>query len=252
VQTVRDSSRERLYLRGPKEVDQQMAWVLTREHRNPKHLPLREQDGSDWTHRIEFDGPLSAEARSTLSVLQSALTLSRREELRIALALDFHMVPTDGVDPQLWPHTEAGSLLNRAKYRGSAEALTELGTRLSGIATRHALYTLADVVLSVPGHDSSQVSFGERLAHAVASNLSLPLVSATCSVNRRPQAKSGEATADLESLFSVDPSVQGQVCLIVDDVYRSGSSMVAVARAAQRSSARACIGIAATRTLRAS
>lgn len=250
VAGVRGSTRERLYLRGPAEVAKQVMWTLERLKRNPRSLPLRDQDGSEWTHRLEFDGPLPEVVANTLSVLKSALTLVEREPLHTAMALDFHTVPVDGIDPREWPRTEVGSLVYRGKYRGSSEALNSLSDRLAEIASRHELYQATDLVLSVPGHDASQQSFGEKLAYEVAQKIDVPILKTECSQEHRPEAKSGLETSELESLFSVDASVQDRVVLIVDDVYRSGSTMSAVARSAERVGARGRLGLVGARTLK--
>jgi hypothetical protein len=156
VRRVRQSTRERLYLRGPAEVMKQVEWVLERLGRNPARLALREEDGSEWTHRLEFDGPLPDAAADTLAVLKSALTLVEKKALHVAMALDFHTAPVDGVDSREWPRTEVGSLVFRGKYRDSLEAQRSLSDRLADVASRHELYGATDVVLSVPGHDASQ------------------------------------------------------------------------------------------------
>jgi adenine/guanine phosphoribosyltransferase-like PRPP-binding protein len=250
VRAVKNSTRERLYLRGPAEAATQVTWSLERLERNPRRLPLRKEDGSEWTDRLEFDGPLPEAVADTLSVLQSALTLVKRKPLHVAMALDFHTVPIDGVDPQQWPRTEVGSLVYRAKYRGNREALASLSDRLADIAARHELYQATDLVLTVPGHDVSRQSFGERLAYDVAKRIGVPMIKTGCSQELRPEAKSGLETAELESLFSVDRSVRDGVVLIVDDVYRSGSTMSAVAHAAERAGARGRLGLVGARTLK--
>jgi hypothetical protein len=90
---VKNSTRERLYLRGPEEIAKQVLWMLDRLGRDPRKLRLREQDGSDWTHRFEFDGPFPEEIAKTLALQKSALTLVAREPLHVGMALDFYSVP---------------------------------------------------------------------------------------------------------------------------------------------------------------
>jgi len=250
VRKVKNSTRERLYLRGPTEVATQVRWMLERLERNPKELALRDEDGSDWTHRLEFDGPLPDAVARTLAVLQSVLTLVDKEPLHVATALDFYTVPVDDIDPLEWPQTEVGSLIYRGKYRGNQDALAALSARLADVVTRHELYQATDSILTVPGHDTLRQSFGEQLAYDVATRIGVPIVKTDCSQAQRPEAKSGLETTELESLFSVDGSVRDRVVLIVDDVYRSGSTMSAVARAAECAGARGRLGLVGARTLK--
>lgn len=247
---VTNSDRVRLYLRGPDEVQQQVFWLLQKQRRNPTRLALRDQDRSDWTHRLEFDGPMSVELKELLGLLQSILTLTRRPELHIALALDFYTVPQEDTDPQQWPKTTAGSLVRSAKHRGSASAYEALTERLAAAVRAHDLYAGADVVLTVPGHKCGRASFGVVLARAVAQAIGKPILETGCSLDERPEAKAGGSTEELEKVFSVDPSVAGRVALIVDDVYRTGRSMGAVAACARHMGARGVLGLAGARTLR--
>jgi predicted amidophosphoribosyltransferase len=69
----------------------------------------------------------------------------------------------------------------------------------------------------------------------------------------RPEAKSlsrGASAALLEDQFIVPPEIRGRSALIVDDVFRSGGSMMAVARAAHEAGAREIFGICPARTMR--
>jgi predicted amidophosphoribosyltransferase len=143
-----------------------------------------------------------------------------------------------------------GSLIHRGKYRGSPDALEGLSSRLADAASQHALFQATDVVLSVPGHDSSKQSFGEGLAYEVAKKIGVPLLITKCSESLRAEAKAGLETEELADLFTVDPSAHNQVVLIIDDVYRSGATMSAVARAAARAGARGRLGLVGARTLR--
>ena len=50
--------------------------------------------------------------------------------------------------------------------------------------------------------------------------------------------------------FIVPVEIRGRSALIVDDVFRSGGSMVAVAKAAREAGAQEIFGICPTRTMR--
>jgi adenine/guanine phosphoribosyltransferase-like PRPP-binding protein len=247
---VQNSDRLRLYLRGPDEVERQIFWLLRKQQRNPERLRLRDEDDPDWTHRLEFDGPLSAELQRMLGLLQTILTLTKRRNLAIGLALDFYMAPDPELDPMSWPKTTAGSLVNSAKHRRNGNAYEALVDQLVEVVFAHDLYSGADVILTVPGHTASKESFGVILAQGVALKAGKPVLETQCSEDERPPAKDGGETSDLEALFSVNASVADKVALIVDDVYMSGRSMGAVATAARRARAKGVVGLVGARTLK--
>jgi len=160
------------------------------------------------------------------------------------------MEPEEGVDSFQWPRTEIGALVYRAKYRRDETALEILSERLAAVATTNELFRATDYVLTVPGHKPAQESFGEVLAAQVAAKVGVPVLKTRCSLAERPEAKSGIGTTELESHLDIDRAVGGKVVLVVDDLYRSGSSLAAVAKAATRSGARGRLGLVGARTLR--
>lgn len=255
VKKLRDeSSAERyIYLCGPDEVATQVRWLLDYYGLEPKELELRDRDRKQWSHRLSANGPVPAGMRQVLDLLKDVMSLPVREGLDIALTLDFYKNPDDEVDSYQWPNTEAGELVNRAKYRGSAGARDKLVARMAEVARGHAFYRAADFVLPVPGHDASKVSFGESLAKRVAGALALPLAEVRCKRATRPPAKDrgAEEPGSLEDEFQVVTPLGGGIALIVDDVWRTGDSMNGVGLAARRANARAVVGLTATRTMRA-
>jgi hypothetical protein len=246
------SGRRRLYLCGPQEVSTQLWWLLQRCGRNPRELPLRERDRAEWSHRIEFDGDLPAEVESALELLKRVVSIPVREPLDIALTLDFYKAPDPDIDPMKWPNTPAGELVHKSKYHQSAVARTALAAELARVVDEHPLYKLADYVLPVPGHDARELSCGVDLARRVASAAEIPLIKVATARAQRPQAKEqvkGEQN-DLSDEFSIADDLTDKVVLIIDDVYRSGQSMHAVATVAKSVGARRVLGLSGARTLK--
>ena len=149
--------------------------------------------------------------------------------------------------------TPAGSLVHMAKYYGYPEALDALGSALAKVINGHALLKTADVIVSVPGHDTSRVSFGEHVAAAVAKKTGKPLIAATAAHTSRPAAKEREKVEggiDLEDEFTLPDDVDSRGVIIIDDVYRSGQTMEAVAKAAKEAGAERVYGLVGARTMR--
>jgi predicted amidophosphoribosyltransferase len=176
----------------------------------------------------------------------------------LALALDWYKDPVQGTDPRSWPNTQAGELVSSGKYRyrqqaGPQEAAGRaLAAMLCDAIYRHAVLGCATVILNVPGHDSTRLSFGSRLAATVARDTGKPMSRVMTRSAYRPESKFGgtELARMLEDEFSVSEQVRSQSVLIVDDVIRSGTSMAAVAKAARASGARQVLAICAARTIR--
>lgn len=124
---------------------------------------------------------------------------------------------------------------------------------MCGVVTRHTLLNQVEVVLDVPGHDSSQVSFGSRMAATVARDLKLERAKVKSRDEFRTPSKNMTATQQAELIsgrFYMERSIQGCAALIVDDVFRSGASMGEAARTALNAGASAVYGICAVRTMR--
>lgn len=241
-----------LYLLGPREVAWQAKWML--EPLASEWFNLTRDPTKEWTQRIRIHGPLPDEVKGTLDLLTEVVTLPVRAHLDIAIALDLYKTVVPDVDPMKWPNTRAGEMVSRAKYYEDDDAYRSLVAALAGVASRHSVYAAADFVCSVPGHDTTRTSIGEHLAADVAKRLGKPLVAPRAARERRPAAKDRdefEKRMSLDAEFSFEPgSVANRIILIVDDVYRTGDTMAAVAHAAKRGGADRVLGLAGAKTLR--
>lgn len=250
VKRAPSSEERRIYLCGPDEVAVQAEWVL--QSRGCRRLGLEPHQRSEWTHRLGTDGPVSADVRGMLDLLTEVVTLQANSPVDAALALDFYKDPDSHYDPMQWANTAAGDLVNRGKYWGSVTARNALAEQLADVINRHPVYRAADVVISVPGHDSTVIGFGQRLAAVVARETDKTFSPTTGRSQERPAMKNREAgeVMDLTNEFIVGPEAQGRVVIVVDDVYRGGDTMRAVALAARRAGAVAVLGLVGARTMR--
>lgn len=205
-----------------------------------------------YTDALFFDGPPTTDLQRMLDLLTEVLTFRKIDELSLGLSLDFYSRPSE--DPWAvddFKRTDAGQLVHVGKYwKSDADAQEragrELSDRLAHVARRHPTYRRADRVIAVPGtkHD-----FGERLARGVAKRLDLPVCTAVCDAENHSEAKEGHSSYALEP-YHLPVSVDDEVVIVVDDVYRSGRTMRSVADAAWTAGAAKVLGLVGARTLR--
>lgn len=256
---VADTGRVRLYVGAPASVAQQVRACVARWH--ARTLPIPDELGQEYTDCFEMDGPLPPEVEGLLKLLAEILTLEVASELDAAFALDFYKVPPADELADRWQNTEPGELVAQAKHQRGVKvnetAQREIARRLASVVSRHPLMHRVDAVVSVPGSKTRYWSAGERIAKKVANELKLPMVRTTGKHAERPQAKARghedyEAPADLDMLeeFAVSLAAGQHSVLIVDDVYRTGTTMRGVAAAARGSGAESVYGLVCARTLR--
>jgi pyrimidine operon attenuation protein/uracil phosphoribosyltransferase len=246
-----------LWLRGSIDVVRQVQ-AVDPEYRR---LPNSTVGSSGWTHALFSPEPeVKLLVRSLLDLLTEILSIpTSSSAIDLAVALDWHKVVIEGMDSNDWPRTEVGNLVWLGKYRyrerpkPQAAAGHALTGRICSVIDRHALLKAANIILDVPGHDSERVSFGPRLADAVARCKNLPFIRVQSRSPFRPQAKdlTGTGLAQvLDNEFAVPVDIRGRSVLIVDDVIRTGGSIAAVGKAARRAGASTVFGVAVTRTRR--
>lgn len=248
-------SGHHLWLRGSDESVQQVRSVepAYQPAEMPRPAPLQ------WTHVLWAPGSLGHDTQLLLDLLSTVITLPELPHTHSAVVIDWYKIPQDGVDPYSWANTDVGDLVNRGKYRTKFDPVLqtqvgrELCAQMCDVVTIHPLLRAAHAVLDVPGHDSSHVSFGSRVAATVARDTQKTFVKVGTRDAFRPPAKSiiaAERAAALQGQFSVGVSLEGQDVIIVDDVFHSGQSMAAVANAAVTAGARTVYGFCAVRTMR--
>ncbi len=252
---VDHSSGHHLWLRGSDEIAAQVLAAFP----TYRGQPLPASASTAWTHVSTGPARLLETTRDLLNLLKSVISLPNPTGIKTALALDWYKQPVDGLDAHSWPNTEIAELVSRGKYlyANNNERQTEVGrdvvARVCDVVTRHPLLNQANLVLNVPGHDSSRVSFGSRMADTVAIYLGLEKAHVKSRDEFRPASKNMTAAQQAELVsgrFYMERSVRGYTALIVDDVFRSGSSMGETARTAISAGVSVVYGVCAVRTMR--
>lgn len=243
-----------LWLRGPASVARQIRKIA------PHYQDLCGiAADSGWTHALySTEANPNDEVQNALEVLPEILTLQRCPKLDFALALDWYKIPDNTVDSYAWRNTPNGELVHRGKYlyKNNREEQSKVGMQLvqnmCDVFPRHSALDRATVVLDVPGHDSERLSFGSRLASTVANATGKTMVKVCSKSKFRPEAKNLTAPERLEIFrdeFFITDDIRGSRVVIIDDVYKSGTSMGAVADTARQAGAFTVVGFAAVRTL---
>jgi hypothetical protein len=239
-----------LYLRGSDEVAHQFGLL-----NGDECIPISDQHmrSKNWSHGYRFPQGMSFESHRMANHLKEVLsmTLARNASIDCAIAFDWYKIPPE-VQTARWDNTETGELVYRGKYYSPSQAKDRARAALSEkyllFLQRHPLYSPCKTIITVPGHNADGSSFGETMAREVAGLAGNRLVLTASRNGPRPQAKAGSQPPTADQ-FNIPTRLTGDVILL-DDVYKSGGSMNAVAEAAKRAGASRVFGIAAVRTMR--
>lgn len=233
-------------LKGPDEVVEQ---ILLTSDPACKRLRLRESAKKRWTHGLYFRGGVPEETLELCEDLSSWLSIPTTENVDISLSLDWYKKIDSSGDLK---DTDIGELVHFRKYtpypnsNTASKQMNELVDLLSEAIQAHPLYANADFISTPPGHKGDGSSFGELLGSSVARKTKKDFVRMQGPV--RPQRKEG-SVALVRDDFSLQQVVPGTLILI-DDVFRSGTTLESAARAARRAGASQVLTLTAVRTLR--
>ncbi|MFF8805014.1 phosphoribosyltransferase [Streptomyces omiyaensis] len=235
-----------LYLLGPEEAAEQVRMTgLCME------IAVPEARSRTFTHAFRFHESNTNALRSMCNLLKEALSLTTKPDLDCAIAFDWYKIPPENNSPK-WPNTPTGELIYRGKYYSSGMERTtarrELAAKYVQILNEHPLYRECTQIVTIPGHKADGNSFGEQLATTVAEKSGKELIPTQSPGGPRPQAKEGPSQVGAEH-FAMPKALTGDV-IIIDDVYRSGTTMSAVAKTAKMAGANRTLGLAAVRTMR--
>lgn len=244
----RTTGQHYVYLRGTGQMARQV--MLAYGESECRVGPVPADKAQQFTHRVAVPRAASNADRDMLELLMEILTVECIAPVDAALALDWHTIPDPEVDSMHWEKTEIGHLVRRAKYGENNEFGRELAARMIEVIERHPAYAAADAIVTVPSHNAGGRRFSERLANTIAKGIKKPIVWTEAAHPQRAAAKDGLGV-DLSDEFTVPATgVSGKRVIVIDDLYMSGRTMRAVARAAKDSGAALILGLTATRTLK--
>jgi len=243
------SARRRLYICGPEEA---MVQIRLASVGNFVEFKLSDNRLAEFTHALEYSHGIPANVLTLVEQLESLLTLKSTKHLDFAVTLDWYKIPSDDQPADQWPNTPTAELVRRGKYyqldSQNLQASQTLALELTDVINAHPLLANAPILATVPGHKADGKSFGETVAKLVAKKTGKKLVLTESIGGPRPQAKE-ESGRELENAFKFPAPVTGEA-IILDDVYRTGTSLRAAALAARQAGAHRVYGLTAVRTMR--
>lgn len=231
---------------GPKEIaDLLLAWYAS----SCSRISLSDKGAESWTDAIRFPSGVPDGLPDLLQRLQGWLTLSARPDVNLGTSIDWFK-RADELGNLV--NTDMGRRVNFTKYApypngsSSRQARGELYDAMVDLVENHPVYASTRLVTSPPGSAGDGNSFGERLGRAVAQRTGKRYI-VTTGPARPPQKEEGERV--VRDDFVLSESVSERI-LVIDDVFYTGITLDATARAARRAGATEVITLTAARTLR--
>ena len=194
-----------------------------------------------------------------LNLLHWSVTIS--DDADESHALQVHEVPPgDGEEESSkWAHTEMGLMVNQAKsydmMSGDRPTAVRLADQLVYWIKGHPRYRSADVVVAPPaGNSNKRFDLPGLLAGLIADTLDMAHITGRKTRETRPQKEAGdnpeELAENVHDSMVVEEDLSGRITLIVDDLYRSGSTVCELVRACKAAGASAVLALAATKAAR--
>lgn len=168
--------------------------------------------------------------------------------------------PRKGADPDAvdFRHTRVGKMVRRAKSyshnTGDAVAATELtDTVMRYWMERHPRYMRADIMIpAAPGNPHKRFDLPLFMATRLAANLGKELVKCSKPQSSPPQKSSGDDLevlhANIAGKISVGSNLFGKTVIVLDDIYKSGSTIREIVRACRAAGAKEVLSLTATKT----
>lgn len=199
------------------------------------------------------------ELEQFLTVLHWSLTIA--DDADESHALQVHDLPpsASGSMDGEWRRTEIGQLVNRAKSydsaSGSEPVAQTLTDRFIYWIAAHPRYRKAGVIVSPPAGNPTKVfDLPDLVAGKIASKLGMIHISSFQTRETLPQKEVGDnlsaLVANVYFSMSVQNNLSNDTVLVIDDLYRSGSTACELVRACKQAGASTTLILAATKAAR--
>ena len=198
--------------------------------------------------------PDMAVLESFLDLLKYNITII--DDLDESHALAPHYLPPTDDNPE-WARTGVADLVYSAKdysrqspvaYQGSADMLAD---ELGRFIRQHPRYSKADIIMSAPSSDPRRTS---DLPSYLCSRLGISLGERIEQAERiwevPPQKEDDPDERDQAHSIQVNASLQGRRCILLDDLYESGNTLLELGRACRQAGASEVLGLTATKNAR--
>ena len=192
----------------------------------------------------------SEPTRAFLELLRGSVTIDDDAVMSHALGLHWFA--------DIKERSQLGDLVEQAKDYGRHNPSDPLAVEQIQSATlswlaQHPMTASVDAVAAIPGTQPKDFDLPAALAEAISERLGKRRLWLR-SRNQKPQkGRSGPTSSSarkLGALMNADRDAFGRRVLLVDDLYRSGNTMMAGVRALRRAGATAVICLALTKTAR--
>ena len=188
--------------------------------------------------------------RSFLELLRESVTI--HDDAVMSHALGLHWFA------DIRERSQLGDLVEQAKDYGRSNpsdpvAVQQILSAVLSWLTKHPMIRSVDAVVAIPGTQPKEFDLPVALAGAISRRFGTRQLWLR-SRNQRPQkGQSGSTTTSARSLgalMNADRDAFGRRVLLVDDIYRSGNTMMAGLAALRRAGATTVICLALTKTAR--
>lgn len=192
-----------------------------------------------------------------LSILRWTVTIS--DDADESHAIYLHDLPHPVADSEQpdWQRTRMGKMVRRAKSysptTGSKPAAKELAEKYAFWLERHPRYLAATAVIAAPpGNMDKSFDLPEFVAQELSRRFGLKAVFTTKVRATLPQKDVGDdltaLARNVEGGYAVNEVLTGMTVLVIDDIYRSGSTLKELNRACKEAGAATVLSLTATKT----
>lgn len=201
-------------------------------------FPSRYGDG--YYRYVESEGEYAAIKRF-IDEYQELVFL--RDNLDLSLAMGMHCVYETG-------RTRLGELEYQAKYNGDEKAMCELSEMCDNLLSSLPFYTNADMIVAMPSTRCLPENIVSRLTKFEGEKV----VKGLCWGAEKSELKNiTDNTQKVEALdateLNIDVDVKGKVVVLLDDMYKTGTTMQYVAMKLKEAGANRVFGFSIVKSL---